>query len=50
MDEIKDPAARALCETRALLAARELMLGRRKYQSIAQALGTIREHRSQTPS
>lgn len=50
MDEIADPAARALCETRALLAARELMLGRRKYQTIAQVLGTIREHRSHTPS
>ena len=50
MDEIADPAARALCETRALLAAKELMLGRRKYQNIAQVLSTIREHRSHHPS
>ena len=50
MDEIADPTARALCETRALLAAKELMLGRRKYQNIAQVLGVIREHRSHNPS
>lgn len=50
MDEIRDPTARALCETRALLAARELMLGRRKYQTIDQVLGMIREHRSHNPS
>ncbi|HEX2875409.1 MAG TPA: S-methyl-5-thioribose kinase [Polyangiaceae bacterium] len=50
MDEIEDPAARASSETRALLAARELMLGRRKYQTITQVLGMIREHRSHNPS
>jgi 5-methylthioribose kinase len=50
MDEIKDPAARAVCETRALLAARELMLGRRKYQNITQVLSMLRQHRGQTPS
>lgn len=50
MDEIAEPAARALCETRALLAAKELMLGRRKHQNIAQVLGVIREHRRQNPS
>lgn len=48
MDEIKGPTARALCETRALLAAKELMLSRRNYQDIAQVLGMLREQRSRT--
>ena len=48
MDEIADPKARASCETRALLAAKELMLSRHKYQNIAQVLGMIREQRQQT--
>jgi 5-methylthioribose kinase len=48
MDEIADPAARALSETRALHAARELLTSRRKYANISQLLGMLREQRART--
>ena len=48
MDEIADPEARALCETRALYAARELLVNRQKYGSIPQLLAMIREQRGRT--
>jgi len=48
MDEIADPTARALSEKRALHAARQLLLNRRKYANIPQVLGMIREQRGRT--
>lgn len=48
MDDIADPSARALSETRALLAARELLLNRRRYANIPQVLAMIREQRDRT--
>jgi len=48
MDEIADPSARALSETRALHAARELLVNRRDYGNIPQVLAMIREQRGRT--
>ena len=48
MDEIADPTARALSETRALHAARELLVNRSKYANMAGLLDMIREQRGRT--
>jgi 5-methylthioribose kinase len=48
MDEIADPTARALSETRALHAARELLVNRNKYATMAGLLDMIREQRGRT--
>jgi 5-methylthioribose kinase len=48
MDEIAEPKARALSETRALYAARELLLNHGKYRNISQTLAMIREQRTRT--
>jgi 5-methylthioribose kinase len=48
MDEIADPTARALSETRALHAARELLVNRRKYANMTKLLDMIRQQRSRT--
>jgi 5-methylthioribose kinase len=47
-DEIADPTARALSETRALHAARELLVNRSKYANMAGLLDMIREQRGRT--
>jgi 5-methylthioribose kinase len=50
MDEIADPTARTLSETRALLAARQLLVNRKNYANLPQVLGMLREQRTGTPS
>lgn len=45
MDDIADTDAKARSETRALCAARELLLHRRKYQTLADVLRMIRRER-----
>ena len=47
MDEIKDASARALSEARALRAARELLVRRRKYPALADVLAMMRRERAQ---
>jgi 5-methylthioribose kinase len=46
LDSIADPEKRALCETRALRAARELLLNHRKYTSIELVIAMMREQRA----
>lgn len=48
MDEIAEPKARALSETRALFAARELLVNRGKYKTISETLVMIRAQRTWT--
>lgn len=46
LDQIADARARALCETRALHAARELLLHRGRYRTISETLDMIRAQRA----
>jgi len=50
MDEISDPKARALCEARALYAARKLLVERDEYCNVSQTLDMIRAQRTWTPA
>ncbi len=46
MDEIADPDKRALCESRALHAARELLVHHRRHKSVSDVLSTARSARA----
>jgi 5-methylthioribose kinase len=48
LDDIADPDTRALCEARALRAARELLINHRKYTGIASAIAMMREERARS--
>ncbi len=48
MDEIAEPRARALSETRALFAARELLVNHLEYRNISHTLDMIRAQRTRT--
>jgi 5-methylthioribose kinase len=48
LDGIADPEMRALCEARALRAARELLVNHRMYTSIKPAIAMMREERARS--
>ena len=48
LDSIADPEKRALCEARALRAARELLVNHRMYTSIKSAIAMMREERARS--
>lgn len=48
LDDIQDQHERALCESRALHAARELLVHPRRHQSISDALATVRAARARS--
>jgi 5-methylthioribose kinase len=48
LDDIENPRERALCETRALVAARELLINHRKYTGIVPVIALVREVRARS--
>jgi 5-methylthioribose kinase len=46
MDEIKDPERRALCETRALRAARALLVEHRSFPDMASVIALAQRERA----